>query len=121
MSTRNLEHLFRPTSVAVIGVPIRPHSLGATVMKNRLPGGCDEPIMPVNSKYGGVYGVLVYPNVPELPRAPELAVVCASPSRLPGLISEVGERGAKTAVRNTRAARHMIGRETIQRLTISAN
>jgi acetyltransferase len=98
MSIRNLDHLFRPKSVAVIGASIRPHSVGATVMKNLLAGGFEGPIMPVNPKYGAVSGVLAYSNVAELPRDPELAVVCTPPSTVPGLISELGERGTKAAV-----------------------
>jgi acetyltransferase len=39
MSVRNLEHLFRPASVAVIGASNRPHSVGHTVMHNLLKGG----------------------------------------------------------------------------------
>ena len=34
MTVRNLEHLFKPASVAVIGASDRPHSVGATVFKN---------------------------------------------------------------------------------------
>ena len=37
MSVRNLEFLFRPGSVAVIGASDRPQSVGATVFRN-LPG-----------------------------------------------------------------------------------
>jgi acetyltransferase len=98
MSIRNLEHLFRPKSVAVIGASIRPHSVGATVMKNLLAGGFEGPIMPVNPKYGAVSGVLAYSNVAELPRDPELAVVCTPPGTVPGLISVLGERSTKAAV-----------------------
>ena len=34
MSIRNLEHLFRPASVAVIGATDREHSIGSLVMRN---------------------------------------------------------------------------------------
>jgi acyl-CoA synthetase (NDP forming) len=39
MSVRNLEHLFRLTFVAVIGVPKRPHSVAHTVKRNLFEGG----------------------------------------------------------------------------------
>ncbi|WP_157648716.1 CoA-binding protein, partial [Thiobacillus denitrificans] len=48
MSVRNLEYLFRPRSVAVIGASDRPQSIGATVMRNLLEGGFAGPIWPVN-------------------------------------------------------------------------
>jgi acetyltransferase len=34
MSIRNLNHLFHPQSVAVIGTSNRPHSVGETVLRN---------------------------------------------------------------------------------------
>lgn len=98
MSIRNLQHMFRPESVAVIGASRRPYSVGATVMKNLLAGGFEGPIMPVNPKYEAVCGVLAWPNVAELPRTPDLAVICTPPRTVPGLISELGERGTKAAV-----------------------
>ncbi|MBX5463793.1 MAG: hypothetical protein IRZ28_22235, partial [Steroidobacteraceae bacterium] len=46
MSSRNLEYLLAPRSVALIGASDRPHSVGATVMRNLLEGGFDGPIWP---------------------------------------------------------------------------
>jgi len=51
MSIRNLEHLFRPQSVAVIGASERPRSVGATVLHNLVEGKFPGPILPVNPKY----------------------------------------------------------------------
>ncbi len=39
MSVRNLEHVFQPTSVAVIGASNRSHSVVQTVMRNLFEGG----------------------------------------------------------------------------------
>ncbi|REJ92463.1 MAG: GNAT family N-acetyltransferase [Planctomycetota bacterium] len=98
MSIRNLNHMFRPKSVALVGASIRPHSVGATVMKNLLAGGFEGPIMPVNPKYEAVCGVLAWPKVTDLPRTPDLAIICTPPRTLPDLIDELGRRGTKAAV-----------------------
>jgi acetyltransferase len=98
MSVRNLEHLFRPRSVAVIGASEKPHSVGYTVMRNLLSGGFGGPIMPVNPRYESVAGVLAYPNVSSLPKTPDLAVVATPPPTVPKLIGELGERGTRAAV-----------------------
>ncbi len=98
MSIRNLQHMFCPASVAVIGASTRPLSVGATVMKNLLAGGFDGPIMPVNPKYDSVCGVLAYPTVASLPLSPELAVICTPPRTVPGLVAELGQRGTKAVV-----------------------
>jgi acetyltransferase len=98
MSIRNLEHLFQPQSVAVIGASIKPRSVGATVMRNLLTGGFSGPIMPVNPKYKAVAGVLAYPNIAGLPETPDLAIISTPPSTVPAIISELGERGTKAAI-----------------------
>jgi acetyltransferase len=51
MSVRNLQFLFDPKSVAIIGASARPHSVGATVLANMLAGGFRGDIYPVNPKY----------------------------------------------------------------------
>ena len=38
MSIRNLQHLFSPKSVVLIGASDRPHSVGATVLANLMDG-----------------------------------------------------------------------------------
>ena len=48
MTIRNLDHLFRPRSVALIGASNRDGSLGAVLTRNLVRGGLDGPIMPVN-------------------------------------------------------------------------
>jgi acetyltransferase len=98
MSVRNLEYLFRPKSVAVIGASTRPRSVGVTVMHNLLEGGFAGPIMPVNPRYDAVVGVLAYPDVSSLPKAPELAIICTPPLTIPKLIDDLGRRGTKAAI-----------------------
>ena len=67
MSIRNLEHLFRPQSVAVIGASEKPRSVGATVLHNLVEGRFAGPIMPVNPKHVNLAGIKVYPTVASLP------------------------------------------------------
>ncbi|HEX7563776.1 MAG TPA: CoA-binding protein, partial [Bradyrhizobium sp.] len=50
MSIRNLDKMFHPRSIAVIGASARPKSVGAALMTNLMNGGFDGPIMPVNPK-----------------------------------------------------------------------
>ena len=98
MSIQNLEHLFRPKSVAVIGASNRPQSVGAVVIRNLLQGGFDGPIMPVNPKHQAIAGVLAYADVNALPVTPELAVICTPPAAIPELIDTLGERGTRAAI-----------------------
>ena len=98
MSVRHLDHLFQPRSVAVIGASDREHSLGATLMHNLLAGGYAGPVWPVNPKHAVVAGQRAYAGVADLPEAPGLAVICTPAATVPGLITELGQRGTRAAV-----------------------
>ncbi|MBK9120878.1 MAG: bifunctional acetate--CoA ligase family protein/GNAT family N-acetyltransferase [Phycisphaerales bacterium] len=97
MSVRNLEFLFQPSAIAVLGASNAPLSIGGLVLRNLLRSGFDGPIMPVNPKYEAVAGVLAYPDVASLPVTPDLAVVCTPPNTVPGLIADLGARGTRSA------------------------
>ncbi len=98
MSVRNLDAIFRPRSVALIGASNRPGSAGLVTMQNLLAGGFDGPIVPVNPKHASVAGVLAYPDIAALPLVPELAVICTPPQTVPPLMAELAAKGTKGAV-----------------------
>src|SRR3954449_7103789 len=98
MTIRNLEHLFAPKSVALIGASERPHSIGTTVLRNLCEAGFAGPIWPVNPKYPSIGGLKACPSVAELPVAPDLAVICTPPATVPQLIGELGARGTRAAI-----------------------
>jgi acetyltransferase len=98
VSIRNLQYLFKPKSVAVIGASNRDKSVGREVMRNLLRTDFHGPIMPVNPKYSSVAGVLSHPDVNSLPTVPDLAVICTPAPTVPGLITELGERGTRAAI-----------------------
>ncbi len=98
MSTVNLEHLFKPSSVAVIGASNRPHSVGHVIMRNLLAGGFDGPIMPVNPRSQSIGGVLAYRDVESLPVVPELAVICVPPKAVIPVMECLDQKGCKAAI-----------------------
>ncbi len=98
MSIRNLDALFHPTSIALIGASSRPKSIGAVLAANLLTGGFDGPIMPVNPKAVSINGVLSYRDVQSLPITPDMAVIATPPASIPALIDELGARGTRAAV-----------------------
>lgn len=98
MSVRNLDRLFKPASIALIGASNKPRSIGAVVAANLFTGGFDGPIMPVNPHERSIRSAVNYPSVDALPTMPDLAVLCTPPATVPGLIAELGARGTKAAV-----------------------
>ena len=98
MTTRNLQYLFAPQSVAVIGATARTGSVGAAVTRNLLDGGFRGELRLVNPKHDRVGEHPCYPDVRSLDIAPQLAVICTPPDSVPGLIAELGAKGTKAAV-----------------------
>ena len=80
MSIRNLDKLFVPKSIAVIGATNRAGAIGNIVMQNILEGGFEGPVMPVNPKHEAISGVLAYADIESLPKAPDLAIICTPPA-----------------------------------------
>ncbi|MBI4204477.1 MAG: bifunctional acetate--CoA ligase family protein/GNAT family N-acetyltransferase [Betaproteobacteria bacterium] len=98
MTIRNLEFLFRPKSIAVIGASDRERSVGATVTRNLLSAGFAGPVYLVNPRVDHVAGYPAFRDVAALPRAPDLAVIATPPRTVPAIIGELGARGTRAAV-----------------------
>jgi acetyltransferase len=98
VSRRNLEYLLAPRSIAVVGASDRPHSVGATVIRNVLRGDFTGPVWPVNHKRARVARRRAFRSVDELPAAPDLAVICTPAASVPALISQLGRKGTRAAV-----------------------
>ncbi len=72
MTTRNLQYLFAPQSVAVIGASGRSGSVGAAVTRNLLEGGFQGALRLVNPKHDRVGDHPCYPDVGSLDIVPQL-------------------------------------------------
>ncbi|WP_295990555.1 CoA-binding protein [Rugamonas sp.] len=98
MSTRNLQGLFNPRSVALIGASSQPGRIGTRALANLAQGGYGGALWPVNPKYDALLGMRCYAKVAALPAAPELAILCTPPATIAGLIAELGARGTRAAI-----------------------
>lgn len=98
MSVRNLEALFQPRSVAVIGACGRAGSLASCVLRNLKQGGFKGPLWPVDQRHAVVDGGPAWPDIASLPRAPDLAVICTPAVAVPALIAALGRKGTRAAI-----------------------
>ncbi len=102
MSIRNLQYLFAPKSVVLIGASDRPHSVGATVLANLIDGRdfdeLREHLMLVNPRLQQLMGLPVYPDIASLPQVPDMAVIATPPATVPGLVEALVARGARAAI-----------------------
>ena len=111
MSTRKLDKIFDPKSIALVGASDTIGKLGYTLFSNLTQGGFKGPIYPVNPKYKTIHGKKAYKSVTDIKGEVNLAVIvtpidivpeiikgCAS-KKVPGAIiisaggKEVGEKG----------------------------
>ena len=69
MSIRNLDKIFEPHRVAVIGASDTPTSVGYTVLRNLVGSGFRGVVYPVNPKREAVQGIQAYKDIPSLPHA----------------------------------------------------
>jgi len=98
MSVRNLEALFAPDAVAVIGVSAKPGNLGALVLRNLKLGGFAGPLWAVGRAGTVLDGHAVSTDIAALPGVPDLAVICTPAASVPGLIAELGAKGTRAAI-----------------------
>ena len=98
MSIRHLDRLLEPKSVVLFGASDRPGSVGTTVWSNLRSGHFAGPIYPVNPRLAMLDGAEVFSRPADLPRVPDLAVLCTPPATIPGLIEELGRLGTRAAI-----------------------
>ena len=98
MTVRNLDRMFMPSSVALIGASDRPDSVGQVVLRNLRGGGFADRIGLVNPKHRTIDGLPCYEDVDCLPNVPDLAVIATPAPTIPGIIAQLARRGTKAAV-----------------------
>jgi acetyltransferase len=98
MSVRDLDAVFRPRAIALVGASNTPGSVGAVLARNLMRGGFAGPVMPVNPRHRAIGGVLAWPDVASLPETPDLGVVSTPVDAVPRVVAELRERGARAAI-----------------------
>jgi len=98
VTIENLDKIFHPTRVAVIGASDKRSSVGCTVLRNLIGSGFNGVVYPVKPKHESVQGVQAFRDVESLPHPPDLAVICTPAQTVPGIIRCCGEAGTRGIV-----------------------
>ncbi|MGA8281344.1 MAG: CoA-binding protein, partial [Desulfobacterales bacterium] len=72
MSIHNLDRLFAPRSLAVVGASDRKGTIGAAIMQNLLEGGFAGTVYPINPRHPTISGQKAYAKITDLPEAVDL-------------------------------------------------
>lgn len=94
----NLETLFKPKTMAVIGVSLANERHPANVIYNKNNLRSRSKVYPVNDRGGAYQGEQVYANVRDVPENVELAVIATKADFVPKIMSDCIEAGVKAAV-----------------------
>ena len=93
----DLEPLFRPRSVAIVGASPRPF-VGRHIVRTLKAFGYRGDVYPVNPRYEAVEDTPCYPSLADLPAPPDVVAFCVSPERALDTFRQLPAAGARAAV-----------------------
>jgi acetyltransferase len=89
----NLNRVFNPKRIAVIGASEREGSIGAKIFSNLTGAGYKGTVFPVNPFRQTVQGITAYPSVSKISCKIDLAVVATPAHIVPQVVEECGKAG----------------------------
>jgi acetyltransferase len=98
MGIYNLDKIFRPRSVAVIGASEQPESIGSALMRNLIQGGFQGSILPVNPRHAEVHGLAACASISDAAIPVDLAVIATPIETVPEIVRECAAAGVGGAV-----------------------
>jgi len=95
MGVENLDYIFKPKSIAVIGASNTVGSAGYRVFRNLIGSGYEGVVYPVNPKHDSIQGVQAYPSVTDLPKVVDLAIISTPAQTVLDVVEQCGKKGIK--------------------------
>jgi acetyltransferase len=93
-----IDALFRPRSIAVIGVTDKPPKRGASVLVNLMTNACGATVYPVNPEHATVFDQACYPSILDVPGRVDLAVIATHASTIPEIIGQCIQGKVRAAI-----------------------
>ena len=94
---QDLQTLFNPNKVAVVGASSDESKVGYALMKNILDGRARE-VYPVTLSDSAVLGHVAYRSISAIPGEVDLAVIAVRADIVASILEECGEKGVHTAI-----------------------
>lgn len=98
MGVENIDKMFQPETVAVIGASEREGSIGNAIMGNLVNGGFSGMVCPVNPKHKTIWGLPAHNSIMDLDTAADLVIISTPIVSVPDIIRECAEAGVGGAV-----------------------
>ncbi|MBN2639437.1 MAG: GNAT family N-acetyltransferase [Bacteroidales bacterium] len=93
MPIQNLDKIFRPKRIVLLGITNNSKSIGAITLRNLIEGGFTGVIYPIHPNREAIMGIPCFPDLRTLPKKPDLAVISSPAKEVPQLIDQCGETG----------------------------
>ncbi|MBI2912504.1 MAG: CoA-binding protein [Chloroflexi bacterium] len=90
-----LEGIFQPRSIAVVGASANPDSPGHDYVSCLQQFGYQGPIYPVNPRASEILGLLAYPSLQEIPGPVDYVVSCVPASAVLEVVDDCAAKGVK--------------------------
>ena len=98
VGTENLDKIFNPQRIAVIGASDRENSVGFRLLRNLIGVGYKGVVYPVNPFRPTVQGITAYPNIKRIPRQVDLALIATPAHTVPQIVEECGTAGVSGVI-----------------------
>ncbi|MCW4010679.1 MAG: bifunctional acetate--CoA ligase family protein/GNAT family N-acetyltransferase [Candidatus Bathyarchaeota archaeon] len=98
MGTLNLDKVFNPQSVAIIGASDAEGSVGYAIVKNFTRLGYAGKVYFVNIRKPEILGTKTYPSIAAIPEPVDLAMIATPAKTVPDVVEECGKAGVKGAI-----------------------
>lgn len=90
--TENLELLFNPRSIAIVGASQDLTSISGKPLRFLKEHGYNGAVYPINPKYEEIAGFKCYPNLESVPESPDLVLVAVNYKRVLGVLQDCASK-----------------------------
>jgi len=96
--TLNLDRIFNPKSIAIVGASEEEGTVGYALMRNLIELKFQGDIYPVNIRKTEILGYKAYPSVEQIPERVDLAVIATPARTVPDVVEQCGKAGIMALV-----------------------
>jgi acetyltransferase len=94
MSAINLDKIFHPQSIAVVGASQRAGSIGSAIMHNLIREGYPGKVYPINPRHKTIWDLGSFPSLSELESPVDLVIMATPIASAPQIVKECKKAGA---------------------------
>jgi len=98
MGIYNIDRIFNPRAIAVIGASEKAGSVGSTLMLNLVQSGFQGELFPVNPRHRTIHGLKTLPSILKTEYSIDLALIATPIETVPSIVEECVQKGVKGAI-----------------------